>query len=65
MSDTYTKSVRVEIPEETMARLLDKGQACAADFRCLDYISKKCLWRLCLESCARRMRQSPEEIQER
>ena len=45
--------VRVEIAEETLARLLTAGQVCAAELRCLDCQSKQCLWRICLESCAR------------
>ena len=45
------KSVRVEITEETVVRLLLEGRVCAADFRCLDIRSKQCLRRLCLESC--------------
>ncbi|HPA13732.1 MAG TPA: hypothetical protein PKV75_00535 [Desulfobacterales bacterium] len=49
------KRVRVEITEETLTRLLEKGHVCAADFRCLDCKSKQCLWRLCLESCTNSM----------
>lgn len=48
------KKVRVELAEETLARLLERGLVCAADFRCLDCTSKQCLWRLCIESCAQR-----------
>jgi hypothetical protein len=44
--------LRVEIAEETLARLLANGQVCAADLRCLDCRSKKCLWLLCLKSCS-------------
>jgi len=51
MTTAYKKSVRVEITEETLSRLLKGGQVCAADFCCLDCDSKQCLWRLCLESC--------------
>jgi hypothetical protein len=43
--------VRVEVTEATLLRLLTGGHACAADFHCLDCESKKCLWRLCLQSC--------------
>jgi hypothetical protein len=45
------KRVRLEMSETTLRSLLTAGQVCAADFRCLDCESKKCLWRLCLESC--------------
>ena len=51
MTTVYRKSLRVEITEETLTRLLEGGQVCAADFCCLDCDSKQCLWRLCLESC--------------
>lgn len=43
--------VRVELTEETIARLLARGEVCAADFRCLDCRAKNCLWRLVLSSC--------------
>jgi hypothetical protein len=51
MTSAERKSVRVEISEKTLLRLLAGGQVCAADFQCLDCHSKKCLWRQCLESC--------------
>jgi hypothetical protein len=44
--------VRVEVEAETLNRLLAAGQVCAADFRCLDCESKRCIWRLCLINCA-------------
>jgi hypothetical protein len=47
-------TLRIEITEEMMQRLLDGGQVCASDLNCLDCESKHCLWRLCLKSCARR-----------
>ena len=51
MEDFATKRLRLEISEETLKALLTGGQVCAAHFRCLDYESKQCLWRLCLETC--------------
>ncbi len=51
MTTVCKKRVRVEMTEETLSRLLEGGQVCAADFCCLDCDSKQCLWRLCLESC--------------
>lgn len=41
--------VRVEIARETLLRLLASEHLCAAELRCLDCPSKKCLWRLCLD----------------
>lgn len=52
MSHGPRKTVRVEVSDQLLKRLLRAGQVCAADFRCLDGESKHCLWRLCLESCA-------------
>jgi hypothetical protein len=50
------KSLRIEVGEEVILRLLEAGHVCAADFRCLDCESKKCIWRLCLESCAYKLK---------
>jgi hypothetical protein len=47
--------VRVEVEAETLNRLLAAGQVCAADFRCLDCESKRCIWRLCLINCASKL----------
>ena len=55
MATAGRKRVRVEVTEETLNRLLTRGQVCAADFRCLDCKSKKCLWQLCLKSCTARV----------
>ena len=45
------ENVRVEMAAGTLERLLSAGLVRAEDFRCLDYNSKQCLWRLCLKSC--------------
>lgn len=47
-------TLRIEVAEETVCRLLEEGRVCVADFRCLDCKSKDCLWRLCLECCAKK-----------
>jgi hypothetical protein len=52
---TGKETIRVEIAEKTLVRLLRAGQVCAADLRCLDCKSKQCLWRLCLRSCAEKL----------
>lgn len=44
-------TVRIEVAEDTLLRLLERGQVSASDLRCLDCRSKQCLWRLCLASC--------------
>jgi hypothetical protein len=51
MRGSRKKMVRVEMTAETLGRLLAAGQVCAADLRCLDCESKKCIWRLCLMNC--------------
>jgi hypothetical protein len=52
MAKAGKETIRIEIAEKTLVRLLRAGQVCAADLRCLDCKSKQCLWRLCLRSCA-------------
>lgn len=52
MAKADKETVRIEIAEKTLVRLLRAGQVCAADLRCLDCKSKQCFWRLCLRSCA-------------
>jgi hypothetical protein len=51
-------SIRAEISNETISRLLAEGHVCAEDFRCLDIPSKLCLRQLCLKSCAQKMKAS-------
>jgi len=46
-----TDNLRLELPAATLLGLLETGQLCAADLRCLDCESKRCLWRLLLMSC--------------
>ncbi|RZB33401.1 MAG: hypothetical protein SRB2_04040 [Desulfobacteraceae bacterium Eth-SRB2] len=48
--------VRVEVDAKTLNRLLAAEQVCAADFRCLDCESKRCIWRLCLLNCTSRLK---------
>ncbi|WP_157468690.1 hypothetical protein [Desulfatibacillum aliphaticivorans] len=44
-------TIKVEIREDVLVRLLSRGAVCAVDFRCLDCRSRQSLRRLCLESC--------------
>lgn len=48
--DPSPASVRLEIPTRILSRLFDEGRLCAADVRCLDCDSKRCLWRMMLMS---------------
>lgn len=48
-------AVQIEIGIEKLESLFSKGQLCTTDFRCLNCESKKCIWNLCLTSCAKRM----------
>ena len=45
------ETIAVEIPVNTVRRLLSANQLCAAELTCLDSRSKKEMWRLCLETC--------------
>lgn len=46
-----SESIRIEVSAATLGRLLADGHLGAADLRCLDCASKRCVWRLCLASC--------------
>ena len=45
------ETIAVELPVDTVRRLLSANQLCAAELTCLDSGSKQELWRLCLETC--------------
>ena len=45
------ESLRIEMSEATLTRLLAEGHLGAADLRCLDRVSGQRLRRLCLKSC--------------
>lgn len=47
--------LRLELSAETLLRLLERGELCAAELHCLDCDSKHCLWRLLLMSCSKTM----------
>ncbi len=47
-----TNSVRIEIQSDKLLTLLRQGLICAADLRCLDCNSKRCLLRLVMKACA-------------
>lgn len=51
MAKVDRKSVRVELSEDTVSRLLAGGQLCAADLNCLDCRSKECLLKIVLKAC--------------
>ena len=55
MSGENQDVVQIEIGIEKLESLFNKGEVCATDFRCMNCESKKCIWNLCLTSCARRM----------
>jgi hypothetical protein len=47
--------VQLEIGLDKLEALFNKGELCAADVRCLNGTSKRCIRNLCLTMCARRM----------
>ncbi|PIE82752.1 MAG: hypothetical protein CSA09_05540 [Candidatus Contendobacter odensis] len=47
--------VQLEIKIEKLKTLFSKGELCAAEFRCLNCESKKCVWDLCLSTCAKKI----------
>lgn len=46
-------SIRLEISQEKLQRLLSNRQVCAADFHCLDEESHRCVREMCLKNCLR------------
>lgn len=51
MPDQGTDTLRVEVSQTTLTRLLAEGHLGAAELRCLDRRSGLLLRRLCLKSC--------------
>ena len=52
---TQHELIQIEISLEKVEALFSKGELCAADIHCLNCRSKKCIWNICLTSCARKM----------
>ena len=51
--------IRLELEANTLLRLIEERQLCAADFHCLDYKSKQYVWKLCLTACIKCMESEP------
>lgn len=47
----FTMTVQLEIDEGKLAQLFEQGVLCAADFRCLNMLSKKQVTQICLKNC--------------
>ena len=47
-------TIRIEISRNSLAKALGNHSIAAADIRCLDSVSKKQLWKLCLQACSKR-----------
>lgn len=47
--------INLSMPEQKLAQLIRNGHLCAADFSCLDSVSKRKVWQLCLICCKKRM----------
>ncbi|TRY15020.1 hypothetical protein FN961_06815 [Shewanella hanedai] len=47
--------VNLSISADKLAKLIQSGELCAADFRCLDQDSKHTVWQLCLLCCSQRV----------
>ena len=52
---TQHELIQIEISLEKVEALFSIGELCAADIHCLNCRSKKCIWNICLRSCARKM----------
>lgn len=47
--------INLSISEQKLAQLIRDGHLCAADFSCLDSVSKRKVWQLCLICCKKRL----------
>jgi hypothetical protein len=47
--------VNLSISADKLAKLIQSGYLCAADFHCLDQDSKQTVWQLCLLCCSQRV----------
>ncbi|MDO6618281.1 MULTISPECIES: hypothetical protein [unclassified Shewanella] len=47
--------LNISISIDKLAKLIQSGQLCVADFRSLDTQTKQQLWQLCLLSCKERI----------
>lgn len=63
MSSEKQDVVQIEIKIDKLESLFSKGEICATEIRCLNCESKKCIWSLCLTSCARRMQCNIENFE--
>ena len=50
-----TDTVQIEVPVAKLEELFRLGMLCAADLRSLNDVSKRCIWELCLTSCAKKL----------
>ncbi|MPY23905.1 hypothetical protein FM037_14330 [Shewanella psychropiezotolerans] len=47
--------VNLSISTEKLTQLIQDGVLCAADFRCLDQVSKQKVWQMCLWCCSKKI----------
>jgi|GEM_PF-2965306 len=60
--DETAVTIQLEIDKNKLLQLFEQGVICAADFRCLNPISKQHVMQLCLKNCAKRLQLSPCDI---
>lgn len=48
-------NVNISMDASLLAKLIHKGELCAADFKCLDKHTKKAVWQMCLIHCQQRI----------
>ncbi|TEW55547.1 hypothetical protein E2R68_03940 [Psychromonas sp. RZ22] len=48
-------TIQLEIDKDKLMYLFEQGVLCAADFRCLNSISKQQVAELCLSNCAKHL----------
>ncbi|QIR14574.1 hypothetical protein [Shewanella aestuarii] len=47
--------LKVAICYQKVASLINKGELCAADLKCLDKETKKAIWKICLVHCQQKI----------
>ncbi|MFT6927113.1 MAG: hypothetical protein ACJAZP_002742 [Psychromonas sp.] len=53
--DEKSVTIQLKIDKNKLMKLSEQGVICAADFKCIDPISKQLVMQLCLKNCAKRM----------
>ena len=54
-NNTTERYVRIEIAEKSLERIIDNTDINVSEFHALDKFSKNIVWKLCLQTCVKKM----------